>query len=224
MRRFFLYATVLAFTLNTPGSITSAYLDNPPITRVEEDWTLVVASPDVVEEGPQITTCMSPTSDKSSPFVAFDLNYREYPDFQAGGMQVQVWSNDQVLRTSTQHDEQLAEVNETITWTQSMSLTGSQVIYRVKNGNSSTWDDFGGDGNLLVTFATSLTDLSAYSPETSATNSGVTWQSNRVSSLVLTSVRYYAGDILVNTDNNPRTVVSNTSNSNSGMNTTTSAN
>jgi hypothetical protein len=213
MRRFFLCATVLALTLNTPGSLNSASLDNPVITRVEEDWQLIVATPDTTEQGPQATICMSPTSVQSDPFVAFDLNYREYPDFESGGMQVQVWSNNQVIQTATQHRDQFATDNETITWTQSMSLSDSQVTYQVKNGSSMTWGQFGGDDDLQVTFPTSAADLGAYSPDYSANSSGVTWQSNRVTSLTLVQIRYYAGSMLINTDTNPRVIVSNTSSS-----------
>jgi hypothetical protein len=70
-------------------SMATAMADLPPvIDRVQEDWTLVVASPDLVGVGPQITTCMSPVSDNSTPFVAFDMNYREFPSFSAGGLQL----------------------------------------------------------------------------------------------------------------------------------------
>src|SRR6516225_2505779 len=63
-----------------------------PPDQVEEDWQLVIASPDPDESGPQITTCMSPVSDGSTPFVAFDLNYIDYPPFSPGGLEVKVYS------------------------------------------------------------------------------------------------------------------------------------
>src|SRR5579864_5748369 len=82
----------------------SASAQAPAATdRIEEDWELVIATPDLVAAGPQITTSMSPSADlTSSPFVAFDLNYREYPDFTPGGMQVQVWSAKQLVGMATQ--------------------------------------------------------------------------------------------------------------------------
>ena len=100
--------------------------------RVEEDWRLVVASPDVDGVAPQITTSMCPVADRTqSPFVAFDLNYREYPTFTAGGYQAQVWSNDQLLQNSSGgKTDQFATANETITWTQRMSLANGQVQLR----------------------------------------------------------------------------------------------
>src|SRR5262249_50754347 len=69
--------------------------------QVEEDWLLVIGNPDYVGVGPQITTSMSPVGDSSTPFAAFDLNYREFPSFQAGGMQIQVWSGKNVYGTAS---------------------------------------------------------------------------------------------------------------------------
>src|SRR5690242_5875476 len=88
------------------------------IDHVEEDWQVVVTKPDVAGVGPQVTTCMSPVSNGSTPFVAFDINYREFPSFSAGGLQLQVWSGKTVLSTSTLGSNQFATANETVTWTQ----------------------------------------------------------------------------------------------------------
>jgi hypothetical protein len=206
MRRLAVCATVLALALNTPAGVTSAPATPQGVTRVEEDWQLVIGSPSEAEVGPQITTCMSASSDPTAPFVAFDLNYREYPNFLPGGMQVQYWNDDSINATASLRSAQLLEDGETITWTQSMTQSGSSITYRILNGQSDTWDAFGGGDTLNVTFNTSLTDLSGYSPDISASNSGATWQSNRVTSLTIVKVRYYVGDTLVATDSNPRSI------------------
>lgn len=182
-----------------------------PLTtdRVEEDWRLIVATPDVDGVGPQITTSMCPLADRSrAPFVAFDLNYREYPSFSAGGYQAQVWSNDQLLQNSTGgKTDQLATANETITWTQRMSLSSGQVSYAIVSGSSTTWGNFGQSVN--VGFSTSLATLSGYDPSSSVSNSGASWQVNNVQELTLVTVRYYAGGVLLSTDSTARTIVSN---------------
>src|SRR3954465_3626295 len=95
----------------------------PLIDHVEEDWKVVITKPDVAGVGPQVTTCMSPVSNGSTPFVAYDINYREFPSFSAGGMQLQVWSGKTVLSTSTLGSNQFATPNETVTWTQSMQIS-----------------------------------------------------------------------------------------------------
>ena len=53
----------------------------PPPDQVEEDWQVVIAEPDPLAVGPQITTIMSPNSDPTAAFVTFYLNYRDYPSW-----------------------------------------------------------------------------------------------------------------------------------------------
>lgn len=174
--------------------------------HIEEDWQLVVASPDTIGIGPQITTVMSATGSLSDPFVAFDMNYREYPSFTAGGMQVQVWSNNSVVSTASQGSNQFNTPNETVTWTQSMSLLGGGVYYAIKSGQSTTWGDFGQGSNLDVAYTSSIGDLSKYSPSKSVANSGASWESNRVTSLTLVQVRYYKNGVCYYTDTTQRPV------------------
>jgi hypothetical protein len=175
---------------------------------VEEDWQLVVAAPDPVGIGPQITTCMDPDPATPPTFIAFDLNYSEYPVFTAGGMQVQAWSAGSVLGYSSQGNAIFNTPNETITWTQRMSVSTGTLRYRVKNGQSTTWGTFGGSGMLTVSMPTNLADMGAYDPSDSVKRSGVSWESNLVTSLTLLRVRYYANRQLIQTDSTPRVVYS----------------
>jgi hypothetical protein len=208
-------SSAMAQTVTTPATTATVF------DQVEEDWVLVVANPDTLGVGPQITTCMSPLGlgDTSNPFVAFDLNYREYPDFLPGGMQLQVWSSGQVLSVSTQGTQQFATPNERITWTQQMILSGGKVTYNINNGQSTTWNQFGQGNNLSVSFSTTAATLEGYDPDDSVTASGASWQKNNVTSLTLSQVRYYANGQLLWTDTTPRSVVSATS-STSGFSTT----
>src|SRR5438309_1662259 len=121
--RFIIPAALLMFVAIIESSgVAPAQTVGATPDQVEEDWELVVAATDFDAVGPQITTSMGPSADPtSSPFVAFDLNYREYPDYTAGGMQVQVWSGKQLVTTATQEYAQLNTANETVTWTQRMS-------------------------------------------------------------------------------------------------------
>lgn len=205
---------VLAIMVNTGrAQSTTTTSTGPPTTfdAVEEDWVLVVAQPDPVGVGPQITTCMSPVSGNPSPFfVAFDLNYRELPNFLAGGMQVQAWANGQILSSSSQGSGLFNTAGETVTWTQRMALVNNLVVYNVENGTSTTWGAFGQGSQLSATFPASVQSLGSYDPDDSARRSGVGWESNLVTSLTLVRVRYYSGGQLLWTDTNPRPVVDNT--------------
>jgi hypothetical protein len=206
MRRAFVAPLLVILALGLTAGPSRAQVGPPLPDHVEEDWVLVVASPDVVEVGPQITTSMSPVSDGSTPFVAFDLNYREYPDFYPGGMQVQVWSGEDLLSTSSQGSAQMQTDDETVSWTQVMTLSNGLVNYDVSNGQSTTWGSFGQGSHLSTSFSASLASLIGYSPDVSVANSGVTWQSNRVTSMTLVQVRYYANGALIATDSTPRPV------------------
>ena len=180
----------------------------PSPDAIEEDWQVVIANPDPLGVGPQITTVMSPVGDNSSPFFAFDMNYREYPIFAAGGMQIQVWSGNRVTDTSSQGNSLFNNAGESITWTQRMSISGGNVNYAVNNGQSTSWGQFGQGSQLTVSFPSTLSDLSGYDPDGgSAANSGASWQSNHVTKLVLLRVRYYANGQLLWTDTNPRILI-----------------
>src|SRR5262249_49506770 len=148
------------------------------------------------------STALSPVSDGSAPFFVFNLNYREYPSFSPGGLEVQSWSGDQLLSSTVRGTTQCSTSGETITWTQSIQLSSGAVNFAISSGRSTTWGKFGQGQQLNVggSFTTSLTSLSGYSPSTTVANSGVGWESNRVTSMTLLQVRYYAGGKLLSTD------------------------
>ena len=181
--------TVLS--LAVAGGTSFAQSTQPPPDWIEEDWSLVIGSPDPALEGPQISTSMKLSGDDSSPFVIFNLNYRDQPNYQPGGLQVNAWSNGQVVSSSNSGSAQCQTDNETITWTQRISLSGGNVNYNYKitSVQSHTWDQ--DTPQLADRFATSVTSLSGYSPDTSVANSGVSFASDLVKSMTLQAVRYY---------------------------------
>jgi hypothetical protein len=89
-----------------------------------------------------------------------------------------------------------------------MSIAADGTItYQVANGQSTTWGKFGqGNGQLSVNYPTALGSLSSYSPDTSVKNSGVSWESNYVTSMALIQVRYYAAGRLISTDTTQRSI------------------
>jgi hypothetical protein len=179
-----------------------------PITRVEEDWELVLGTPSLVDAGPQITTTMSPTADNSRTFFAFNLNYRDAP-FRPGGLQVRCFHGDQEITTpETQKTASCQATGELITWTQRLTVTSGVATFDVIAGQSSTWGPFGQGDNLRVSVTSALADAEGYDPDASVAHSGVSWQSNRVERMTLRAVRYYASGTLVRTDEAPRVVQS----------------
>lgn len=188
-----------------PTSVQPAFDDPQTIDRVEEDWELVIKSTDVPAAGPQITTTMCPGPREDHPDVNFNLNYRAHPDFSPGGLEIQACDGQEVLASTTSGSGLLQTENETITWTQRISLSGGSVVYQVGSGRSTTWGNFGGS-DLSVSFTSGLDDLSGYDSAVSLNKSGVCWQSDHVESMRLMRVRSYSGEKLISTTSTPRSV------------------
>lgn len=165
---------------------------DPRLVRVEQDWQLVVGTPDGGNSAPQITCTISPTNDIRSFHAAFELNQQQLPSYSPGGLQLQIFNGESPVSQGTDSSGVvLATPNETITWTQSMEINGSELTFQVSNGNSTTWGAFGGNGRLKANVPISLADLSEYSSDVSVRNSGVSFASNRVQSFMLLRVRYF---------------------------------
>ena len=177
------------------------------IVRVEEDWELVVKEPDVDTQAPQVTCVISPTGGIESSYAALTVNHKTLPDYDAGGIQLQVWRDgDAVANSKHPQDDLLGTANETITWTQRMSAENGQLVFEVVAGQSTTWGSFGGQGNLRASADTALSNLNGYDWHVSVANSGVGYAGNRVTKLVLKRVRSYSAEGLVQEDNSPKTV------------------
>ena len=177
------------------------------VVRVEEDWELVVSNPDTTVTAPQVTCTISPTADTEGLYAAFELNHRSQPSFSPGGIQIQVWNGDALLTARDWNtSNQLSTANETVRWTQTMTVTGTNLVFEVVNGSSTTWGAFGGEGYLKATVSAPLTNLNAYHPDVSVENSGVSYAGNRVASLVLREVRLVLSSGVVLRDTTPRTV------------------
>ncbi len=207
------WRAVAFLTLGISFGMAPAY-GAPPPDQIEEDWQVVVTDPDPMSCGPQLTTCMSPNTDPTASFVTFYLNYQDYPSWQPGGMQVKAYgpttnavSTAPVVDSNSSGTGVCETQGETIAWTQRITLSGGNVNFNIVNGQSTTWGNFGqGQGLLGVSFPCSLSDLGSYQPGYSLAKSGVSWQSNRVTSMALVQVRYYSGGKLISTDSTTRTV------------------
>jgi hypothetical protein len=207
MRRLLSIFALGSLALGIPIGDVRAQTSTPP-DQIQEDWQVVIGTPDTTGAGPQISTALSPVSDGSTPFFVFNLNYREAPTFSPGGLEVQVWSGDTMTSSATRGTAQCSTTGETITWTQSISLSSGTISFAINSGKSTTWGRFGQGQQLSLgnSFTTSLSSLSGYSPATTVANSGVGWEPNCVTSMTLLQVRYYAGGKLLSTDKTTRTI------------------
>jgi len=171
---------------------TATGFASEPITvvAIEEDWELVVLSPDPNSAAPQVSCTISPLSHVSSLHAAFELNHQSQPEFTAGGLQLQVWNGEQPLSSHKfPSPGVLAFDNEAVRWTQSLALADGTLTFEITNGSATTWGNFGGQGYLKASLTTNLESLNGYDPDISVQNSGVAYAGNRVTSLVLKRVR-----------------------------------
>ena len=170
----------------------SAQSSAPDVYSVEEDWQLVVGNPQFNDNGPQVTCTISP-ADMGSAYCAFDINYHTQPDYQAGGLQLHTWDpTDPIAYASSPHTEVMATSNEVVTWTTRMAWNNGNLAFRIANGQSQTWGQFGGEEtHLSLSLPTPLANLNGYSPNVSLDNSGVSFASNLVVSQTLMAVRWY---------------------------------
>ena len=167
--------------------------DQPAVMRVEEDWRLSLNEPGDDVDAPQFYTAMSPHHHLDSAYAQVLWNYRELPEFEAGGLQVQGWLDEEDVDLREAGHGNLSQDAESVTWTQRLETDGNLVKFRIVQGHSSTWGSFGGD-STEVNIAAPVANLNHYSPLTSKANSGVSYGSNRVSLLIITEVRYYGAD------------------------------
>ena len=176
---------------------------------VEEDWEVVIATPDPAGHAPQIITAMSSTDRLEDVHAIFELNHATLPDYQAGGMGLQIWSGDTNLahmvhpRTGVLQTE-----NEVIRYKMTMRISNGVIKFEVKDGQSTTWGTgTWGTGGFYRQVSTSQTALYNYSPATSAKFSKVAFAKHRVQKFALKESRIYGpSGVLLSRDTTERIV------------------
>jgi len=169
--------------------------ESPQIVTIEEHWELRVGEPDAEQSAPQITMVMSPAANLDGPYVLFTLNHRNVPNYQPGGMQVQLWSGDETLDSSEgTADGSLWSNEETIRWVQRLKLVEGTVTFEVVDGSSETWGPFGDDEHLKLAVPAPVEGLQGYRPAVSLTESEVGYAGNRVVTLSLNKLKWVTAD------------------------------
>jgi hypothetical protein len=173
------------------------------VVQIEEHWELRISQPDPDRSAPQTTMVMSPTGDLSGVHFLFTLNHVGVPAFEAGGLQVQLWDGVDLVDESVANETGTLHHNEeVIRWTQRLTLNEGTLDFRVVDGESESWDEFGGD-DLSFSVPTALTRLNSYKPAVSLTESQVSYAENRVVSLILTKLVWVTDDGQVHEQNAP---------------------
>jgi hypothetical protein len=169
---------------------------------VEEHWELQLGQPDADLSAPQTTMVISPDGDLDGVHFLFTLNHATIPDYQPGGMQVQLWDGETLVDAAAAGCGPLRHDAEVVRWVQRVSLEDETIKFQILNGQSETWDTFGGD-SLTLSDHTSLTSLNGYKPGFSLSESQVSYAENRVASLTLTKLVWVTDDGQVHELNAP---------------------
>jgi hypothetical protein len=189
------------------ATATSAAIDSTPVVvRVEEDWELTLNEPDPLTSSPQIGTQMNPSQSVSTNYAIFCLNYQEIPDFHEGGIEIQLWEGNWNTDVNASENVKFSNSGEAASWTQELSVDRNTLRYRIKDGRSQSFGNFGGDGFSVASSYGAFSNLNNYSVDSSVRNSGVMLGSNRVKSLRITQVRKYFSDETMTTDSTPKVV------------------
>ncbi|HEY1376343.1 MAG TPA: hypothetical protein VGF55_06090 [Gemmataceae bacterium] len=180
-----LVALAAAVVLMTPP--TGQARSGGPIVRIEQDWQLIVGSPDPNLCSPQLFIMLYPESGGSYS-CQFLINYNDQPKFSAGGVQIQVWQDGTVLDGADNSPNQaiLQNDGETVTFTLVMEIKNGKLTFSAQNVSSPSFGDI---SHLTTSVTYGPTDFSKYQTSDSVANSGILFGSNRVTSLTLQQVR-----------------------------------
>ncbi len=190
-------------------SLGPAWAEEPTnVSRVEEDWVLVIGEPSVDDTSPQIMSFISPTNRIDAECAVLELNHSTQPSYLDGGIQFQRWFGDFERIWRTPHTtNRLAIPGETIQYTMRMSIESGLLKFGVRNGTSETWGTFGGTTEQWNSSVVSpYANLDAYSPAISTKYSRVGYAANRVQKFSLKEIRYYRGDELIQKDSEEKVV------------------
>ena len=162
-------------------------------TYIEEDWEVVIGTPDPAAHAPQIIVAMSSTDRLEDVHAIFEINHATLPNYQAGGMGLQIWSSGTNLAQMT-HPRKgvLSTQDEVIKFTMSQKISNGVIKFEVKNGSSTTWGTgTWGIGGFYLQVSSAQDALPYYSPEASVKFSKVAFAKHRVKKFAMKESRTY---------------------------------
>ena len=192
------YSAVTAMVFIFAGVDDVVGQNGQSLTRIEEDWAVAIVEPNSEITAPQFTAVMTPDHNDQSTYFTVEFNHSTSPEFMAGGIQLQTWTDNSQDDASPRLNNQTLSVNdERIRWTQYMEIKEQGLEFGLSSLNSSTWNSQSLENAKLTVFSTPLSNLNDYRISDSVNSSGVGYSANRVENMILVEVRAYAGDQLV---------------------------
>lgn len=175
-----------------------------PLVHVEEDWVALIAEPDPSTSSPQILNVISPSQSTSDVFGLIQVNHRDQPTFNEGGLQVQVRRGANLLGTAqSNRTATLSRSSDSLKYTVAMELTENGICFELLNETSRTWGRFA-QTPVRVAVTDDTRTFEDYSPEFSIENTCVNLGAHRVELLYLNTTRYTFDNDDVVTDTTDR--------------------
>jgi hypothetical protein len=186
LKRAALVTTVVAVVLASAGAAEAGGIYN----RIEQDWELVLNTPDLNFPSPQIVIPMKgrPEGTKTAYFL---INHHDFPEFQKGGGQIQLWEGD-VQQVKSFAGPTLIRDGEVVTWTQYLERKDGKFHFGLSAVAGEAWGtntaaDLGGP----VSFVDGNPWFTDYDSAYSVDNVVIMFGDGRVHSLKLLEVRKY---------------------------------
>src|SRR5262245_45830110 len=92
------------------------------VVAIEEHWELQLGQPDADTSAPQTTMVVSPDGNVDGMHFLFTLNHVSAPDYQPGGMQVQLWDGEHLVSSAAAESGAFSHDSEVVRWVQRLSL------------------------------------------------------------------------------------------------------
>lgn len=186
-RRFAALAVAAAGVLALPAAAAAQI---GPIVRVEQDWEVVIKSPDTNRATPQLALWMRPDPALDAGFLV-TINYQDTPAFATGGVGIQGWHQDACLGSRSHLLGRSPEKDERIEITTFMEIANGKASFGVSKGKSKTFGDLSKAGLTVANVQAGTTSLARYSTQDSVDNCLFTASPERVGMVKITQVRAY---------------------------------
>jgi hypothetical protein len=198
------YSLPVAFGSLAWLAVITANAESPKVVKIEEHWELRVGQPDTETSAPQATMVMSPEAGLDGVYFLVTINHRNVPSYEPGGVQVQMWNQNDVIDSATgSPTTPLDHASDVVRWTERLTLHDGTLTFEVADGSSDSWGQFGNEPGLTLSTSTQLNRLNEYRPANSLNESQVGYAGNRVQSLVLKQLEWWTDDGQVHQLNAP---------------------
>ncbi len=176
------------------AALSAGTADAGQYIYVEEDWELILNTPDANTASPQLVVQMRPDPN-STEVGLFLVNHRDLPSFAAGGVQLQLWSGSVLLDQAAYTGAPLAAAGEKVTWTQYLARVNGRLHFGVLRLDGATWGTLSAaQFGQPVSCSDANGVFPNYSSADSAANATIVFGSERIGSLKLVQVRKYRAD------------------------------